>query len=80
MAYGIHEARRKLRQLGGDLVKLPPVREIPPNGRGYWLGQYRVELPGREPRQVCEHLARMASQPVPLQELIQSMKPQENKP
>lgn len=74
MAYGIRETRRQLRAMNGDLVKLAPKREVRPGGRGYWLGQYRVELPEAEPFVVCEHTARTLSFEGQLQALINQMK------
>lgn len=61
MAYGIHETRRKLRELSGDLVLVGRKRVNPTRGRGYWVKQYQVELPGKEPKVVDEFLARMMS-------------------
>ena len=77
MAYGIRETRRQLRAMNGDLVLIGKRRHVPPNGRGYWLNIYRVELPGRKLHQIDEHHARMASEPAVLQELIQSMTQEE---
>jgi hypothetical protein len=59
--YGIHAARARLRALGGDLIRLPPRRHVPPNGRAYWIRYYRVDLPGAPLRTVDEYTARMLS-------------------
>jgi hypothetical protein len=50
MNYDVRNARKVIREIGGDLVYQGKRREYPPSGRAYWRRLYRLELPGQGTR------------------------------